>query len=59
MTKRGAKKGNRNAAKPITKTARLNMACYESERASWESAAGDVPLQEWVRATLNKESGHP
>ena len=48
--------GQKNAAKEITKSVRLQIRCTPEEKQKWEQAANDKKLSEWVCKVLNTAS---
>ena len=50
-------KGNKNAAKEVTKSSRLEIRCTPQEKAAWVHAAKGKKLAEWVTDALNDAAG--
>ena len=53
MTEQHGSKGNKNAAKELTKSSVLTVRCYPHEKAAWVNAAGGKKLAEWVTDALD------
>jgi len=45
--------GNKNAAKAVTKSSRLEIRCTPQEKAIWVHASDGKKLAEWVTDALN------
>jgi len=48
--------GQKNAAKEITKSVRLQIRCTPKEKQKWEQAAKGKSLAAWVSDSLNAAS---